>query len=463
MTDKKRSERFESLDALRGASILLMVLSGSIAFGNVLPAWMYHAQVPPPQHVFNPELPGISWVDLVFPFFLFSMGVAIPLSLNRRIKQNGYFRTGIAVVQRFAFLSFFAIFTFYARAWVMKKEPQPAEHLLSISCFIILFLIFNNWEKFFSKRVSVILKYSGIVLAVVFLGFYPFYNGGFRPENSDIIILVLANMSLFGGFIWMFTRKNPWLRIGILPFIMAVFLASDATGSWNSVLYNATPAPWLYKFYFLKYLFIIIPGTVVGDWLLGASKSDSGKNNNVYQVAIISVSLIVVNVALLFSRQLAPNLFITAIFCVALLWFVRQTDNSNFLKRCIQAGVYLLLLGLFFEAYQGGIKKDPSGYSYYFVTTGLAFLFLSVLYIVEKSRVFENVVNYFSLNGKNPMIAYTAGNLLLIPVLKLTGISPFFDNLNSNAFQGLLRGIIFTTIVSLITIYFTNKKFYWKT
>ncbi|HEX4875511.1 MAG TPA: DUF5009 domain-containing protein, partial [Chitinophagaceae bacterium] len=64
--------RNESLDALRGFAILTMILSGAIAYGNVLPAWMFHAQVPPPAHKFDPSIPGITWVDLVFPFFLFS-------------------------------------------------------------------------------------------------------------------------------------------------------------------------------------------------------------------------------------------------------------------------------------------------------------------------------------------------------------------------------------------------------
>lgn len=97
-------KRSKGLDALRGISVLLMVLSGSIAFGDVLPAWMYHAQVPPPEHIFKPEIAGITWVDLVFPFFLFSMGAAIPLSLSRKMstgepdycllyKKNVFWRT----------------------------------------------------------------------------------------------------------------------------------------------------------------------------------------------------------------------------------------------------------------------------------------------------------------------------------------------------------------------------------
>ncbi|MCS2621073.1 DUF5009 domain-containing protein [Bacteroides thetaiotaomicron] len=33
----------------------------------------------PPDHIFNPSLPGITWVDLVFPFFLFTDGEQLSL------------------------------------------------------------------------------------------------------------------------------------------------------------------------------------------------------------------------------------------------------------------------------------------------------------------------------------------------------------------------------------------------
>ncbi|MFC2739645.1 MAG: DUF5009 domain-containing protein, partial [Prevotella sp.] len=41
--------RSRALDALRGYAIMTMILSATEAF-SVLPAWMYHAQVPPPDH-----------------------------------------------------------------------------------------------------------------------------------------------------------------------------------------------------------------------------------------------------------------------------------------------------------------------------------------------------------------------------------------------------------------------------
>ena len=77
------NNRAYALDALRGYAIITMVLSATIVT-QVLPGWMSHAQTPPPDHIFNPSLPGITWVDLVFPFFLFAMGAAFPFSKPAR-------------------------------------------------------------------------------------------------------------------------------------------------------------------------------------------------------------------------------------------------------------------------------------------------------------------------------------------------------------------------------------------
>jgi len=57
----EQPRRAYALDALRGLAILGMILSGQLPFGqNALPAWMYHAQVPPPEHKWVATLPGIT-------------------------------------------------------------------------------------------------------------------------------------------------------------------------------------------------------------------------------------------------------------------------------------------------------------------------------------------------------------------------------------------------------------------
>lgn len=460
------NKRLNSLDAFRGLAILCMVLSSSIAFGDIMPAWMFHAQTPPPTHVFNPNLAGITWVDLVFPFFLFSMGAAIPLALHKKVEAEPFQKIFVQLFTRLALLAFFAIFTFHARAWVMEKTPSTLTHLISVAAFACLFLIYGNWNSFVNTKLAIALKVIGFAAAVAFLAFYCFAYGDFSLAKSDIIIIVLANMAFFGGMIWYFTRKQPMWRIAVLPVVMAIFLASKEDGSINELIFNTTPADWLYKFYYLKYLFIIIPGTFAGEWFIKESKNETLEETPkkvLALIALIAVALVFVNLWGLFTRTLEINLLINIFGCACLFLLAKDIKQSELISNMIKAGTYLLLLGLFFEAYEGGIKKDFSTYSYYFVCSGLSFLTLLAFSLMEKLGYLKLMMNFLAANGKNPMVAYTAGNLLLIPLLKITTLSTFLDAMNTSAFIGFARGVIFTGIVALITVFFTRIKFFWKT
>ena len=456
--------RLMSLDALRGIAVLLMVLSGSISFGGLLPAWMYHAQVPPPLHMFNPDLPGITWVDWVFPFFLFSMGAAFPLALAPKLKKN---RNGVVLIQtfkRYCLLLFFAIFIYHARAWVISDNPGNLEYFISISCFILLFLIFSK-TNFESEKFTIVRKVIGLLIAILFLGFYQFKGLSFDLNKSDIIIVVLANMALFGSMIWIFTQHKPWLRVAILPLIMAVFISGKLTDSWTNTVFNWSPVPWAYTFYYLKYLFIIIPGTFAGEWLANA------KNTNVIHktsykttsIALLCLILIGLNTSLLFSRDLIWNLLSTTVLSFLILFLCRKSKLPNQYKNLAHLGLFLLVLGLFFEPYEGGIKKDPSTYSYYFVCTGLALLTMLSFILIESAGYLKGLWMFLSKVGQNPMIAYTAGSLLLLPLLRITHLEDNLNLLNQSAWGGFFKGIIFTTLVALITVFFTNKRIFWKT
>ena len=106
------ANRALALDALRGLAILAMLLSGQLPFNqNALPSWMYHAQEPPPTFEWIGTLPGISWVDLVFPLFLFAMGAAFPLALSRRMEnKTPTWKLLAFVLERGFLLGFFALF-----------------------------------------------------------------------------------------------------------------------------------------------------------------------------------------------------------------------------------------------------------------------------------------------------------------------------------------------------------------
>lgn len=468
-------ERDTSIDALRGFAILTMVLSGSIAYGDVLPAWMFHAQVPPPLHKFNPLIPGITWVDLVFPFFLFSMGAAMPLALRKYIDaESGFLAVLKIAFKRFLLLTFFALFVNHMKTWAIADNPTNIEHLLSIIAFVLLFfqLYENKNEQY--KTFFLIAKIVSFALAIFLLWKLPFWKGkGFDWYKSDIIIMLLGNMAFFGIIIYFFTSKKILLRFGILFFILAVFLAAkEPDDSWVKDVFKFNHIgvfyfDWVYQFYFLKYLFIVIPGTVAGEIIVEhyhtAQHKTVMKNSTNYILAILSLSLLLLNLYGLFTRNLLFNFIGSSILCLVALCLNRFCYVENNIKKLLSYGVYFLLLGLVFEPYEGGIKKDVSTYSYYFVTSGLAFFMLSLFAVLSKQKFTNKIINYFSLNGQNPMVAYVAGNLIVLPLLSITQLKSYWTAMQQNVFMGCMKGVVFTMLVSLITIFFVQKKWFWKT
>lgn len=465
--------RNESLDALRGFAILTMILSGAIAYGNVLLAWMFHAQVPPPAHTFNPAIPGITWVDLVFPFFLFSMGAAIPLALRKHLEAGKGFTAIFALAgKRFLLLAFFALFTQHMKAWVIAEQPGTKEQALSLLAFVLLFFQFYEYKGLQHKRLFTSLRLLSFAAGLFLLWQLPFWGGkGFDFYKSDIIILVLANMALFGTLIYYVTRHQPGWRLAVLPLVMAVFLAGKEPGdSWVKAVFafdhiGSLRLDWLYKFYFLKYLFLIIPGTLAGEWLAKPPAGDEpvlGKRGE-DGLAWISFFLILWNLYGLFTRQLLLNAGGSLLLCGAALYLTRPGQAPLNLRRLVQAGTFCLFLGLLLEPYEGGIKKDPSTYSYYGVTGGLAFFSLVLFTVMAKRKIAAPFARMLASNGKNPMVAYVAGNLLLLPLLRITELYSYWDGLRQNAFLGFLKGLLFTALVSLVTVFFVKRRWFWKT
>ena len=453
------NKRAFSLDALRGYAIITMVLSGTIASG-VLPGWMYHAQVGSRSNfAFDPSFYGITWVDLVFPFFLFAMGAAFPFSIGNKL-EKGVSKLKIAwdCILRGFRLTFFAIFIQHMYPWVTSSPQDVRSWLLALSAFVLMFPMFMRIPVKMSKWLRGGIQLSAYMLGVFMLLTVSYANGReFSLSYSNIIILVLANMSIFGSLAYLFTANNKWARIAILPFIMAVFLGSKTDGSWVKVLMNYSPIPWMYSFYYLKYL---------KEWLQNRTEAASSleEKRKIPLILLLTTGVIIFNLYGLYTRQLLLNLGGTVVILACIYWLLKtRSNNMDYWRKLFVAGAYLLMLGLFFEAYEGGIRKDDSTYSYYFVTAGLAFMAMIVFSILCDIYKYRRLTRPLEMAGQNPMIAYVATNLVVMPMLNLIGVASCLAYLQQNAWLGFLRGVIITALATLIAIIFTKLKWFWRT
>lgn len=462
-------KRAYALDALRGYAILTMVLSATVAFG-ILPGWMYHAQEPPPFHRFDPSVYGITWVDLVFPFFLFALGAAFPFSIGKRV-EAGVSRLRLAgdAFLRGLQLTFFAIYIQHVYPWEYSS-PGPASWWVALGGFSLMFPMFMRLPRRIPGWLRLFVK-AGAFTAGFLLVLCVQHAGGqrFSPGYSNIIILVLANMAMFGSWIYLLTMGHMLARVAVLPFLLAVFLGSSVEGSWVKAFYDYTPLPWMYRFYYLKYLFIVIPGSIAGEYIKSWMQEKEGKESHPGHrpvlIAGLAVGMIVCNLYCLYTRCLLLNLGLTGVAVVAGIRLLRKTGNGygTLWRKLFRAGGYLLLLGLFFEAYEGGIRKDPSTYSYYLVTSGLAFLALLFFSIVCDYYKMRKATGFLVLAGQNPMIAYAVPDLVVMPLLGLAGLMPVLTVAEQSAVTGFLRGIVLTAFVAGITVCFTKLRWYWRT
>lgn len=463
------NQRAYSLDALRGYAILTMVLSATIV-GGIMPAWMSHAQTPPPSHAFDPSIPGITWVDLVFPFFLFAMGAAFPFSIGKKFeKGETRLRLVYDALKRGVQLTFFSIFIQHFYPYMLSSPQDLRSWLLAIACFAVLFPMFMRIPLSLPKWGHSAIKLGAYALATIMLLTTKYANGKvFSLYDSNIIILLLANMAIFGALIYIFTMKNRGMRIGTLLFLAAIILSSGEEG-WAKSVFDYSPVPWMYRFDYLKYLFIVLPGSIAGEYLLqwmgnrNPAEAEESKQK-AWGILFIAIALIVCNLVGLYNRWLVLNLLVSAGLLFVGYLLLRKTKASSTLwKQLFLMGSFLLLLGLCFEPFQGGIKKDHATFSYFFVTSGLACMALIAFHIICDYFRCVKSTQFLIMSGQNPMIAYVACDLLIMPLFGIVGITPLLQYFHTNAWMGFLQGILLTSLAMLVTMFFTKIKWFWRT
>ena len=219
--------------------------------------------------MFDPTIYGITWVDIIFPFFLFSMGAAIPLSLGRQhAKGESIMKLTWKTVQRWVKLTFFAIFIIHAFPFMLGYEQEWMRYAMPIFFFILLCLMFMPNPFGLSPYKARAITWSAYLVAVGFMLLQPYAGGApFRLTDSDCIMLILANVSLTGSIIYLLTIGHPLRRLALLPFLVALFMAAHTANSWPALLIHTSWLPWLYLPAYQVYLLIIIPGTVAGEWI----------------------------------------------------------------------------------------------------------------------------------------------------------------------------------------------------
>ncbi|MBQ0077699.1 MAG: DUF5009 domain-containing protein, partial [Bacteroidales bacterium] len=398
--------RIKAIDALRGLAIIGMVLAGSIGWNSGLPAWMFHCQTPPPDYAFHPEVRGITWVDLVFPFFLFAMGAALPLAMRSRISRGE--KTGKLIAGQIKRWLTLVLFGFaIGNAYRVNGSEVGGEIVRGL-------FMPAMWAGFFASLVryrSKWINYLGYALVAGLLAVQWLVFGqvpGFA--YADVIIMILASASLAGALLWLLSAGNPRTRLLILFFVVALKAVSSYTGLLEPLAIHGA-ASYIFNWGHLQYLVIVLGATFAGDYLYDWAHSPKQEAKVNFWQQLIAVLTVILQLWALLGRHIAIDVVLTLSLACAYVGLGHRKQGPW--TALGLSGYAILIAGIMFDIADGGIAKDFCNLSYLLVTCGLGFIVTSVFFAMENAG---KALGALVLCGQNPMIAYTVSSFVLVPI-----------------------------------------------
>ena len=419
-------ERLISLDVFRGLTILLMTIVNNPGdWGNVYPP-LLHA-----------EWHGCTLTDLVFPFFIFIMGVAVPLAMPDKFYDGTTFNKILVRSLRMLCLGIF--FNFFGKIQLFGLEGIP----LLMGRLIITVAVGYALMGSFSSKIKNILAFS-----ILFIYLLLAYSGieAYQDVRLPGVLQRIAIVYFVVSLLYLKKSQKTQIITGIVLLLgyWAIMTLIPVPGIGEANLDKGTNlASWLDSILLKGHMY---RGTVTWD-----------------PEGILSTIPSIVNgiIGLLIGQLL-------------------QTDMIKIQKaqRMGIIGTILIFFGLIWDIIFP-INKSIWTSSYVLYTTGLATVVLTILYYIIDIANYKKGFKPFLVWGVNPMIVFFTSQIIpqalimiefqnphhpaekinLLNYLYTFGIAPFFSNPMTASLAGAL---VYVGIWTFILWVFYKKKLIFK-
>jgi predicted acyltransferase len=212
-----RPERLASLDAFRGLTVAAMVLVNNPG--------TWRAVYPPLRHA---EWHGWTLTDVIFPAFLFVVGVAVPLALGPRVETLGSAAVVTRVLRRSLLIFALGIVLngFPDFPWATMRIPGVLQRIAV--CYLAAALLFlaTTWRTQAVVASALLVTYWIVMTLVPVPGYGA---GNLNPEGN---LAAYLDRALLGPHVWRAARVyDPEGVLSTAP-ALATTLAGVLVGIW---------------------------------------------------------------------------------------------------------------------------------------------------------------------------------------------------------------------------------------
>lgn len=376
------THRIRSIDILRALTMLLMIFVNDFWSLTDVPKWLLHTKA---------QEDGMGFSDVIFPMFLFIVGLSIPLAINIRIKKSeshpAIFSHILTRTLALLVMGFFMV----NYGSINQEAMGFRKHIWQLLMAVAIFLIWMDYKRLANLRKEVTwgLKAVG-VLILAYLAWV--YKGG-SAEN----------------LVWM---KPHWW--GILGLIGWAYLL-------NSLLYLFLGKRWAYL--------LIVFGVLL---FMNVQESGFFEFLPTFQL-VISAS----NHVLVMGGMLCTVLYLKL--------KTREKGISQFLALITFFGALFISYGFLIRP-AFPISKILATPSWTAICMGISLLSYTLLYLLVDQLNFYKWANPIKPAGTSTLTCYLMP-YMIYPIIVLVGFK--WPEFLSTGMVGLMKSFLFSLAIIL--------------
>lgn len=217
------NSRIQTIDVFRAITMFLMIFVNDFWTLSGIPSWLEHSKA-------DQDFLGFS--DIIFPCFLFIVGMSVPYAINNRIsKGESNLKILFHILLRSVALLVMGLFTVNISGLNVQASgfSREAFEIIMVVAFFLIWNVYpktNDWKRYLYTALK------GLGIAILLILFFAFKGGKDGTQHMTPqwwgILGLIGWTYLITATLYLFAHKLPWALVLCWIFFSLLNIADHA-------------------------------------------------------------------------------------------------------------------------------------------------------------------------------------------------------------------------------------------